>query len=391
MKRFLVCMISLLAVGVGGMKAQVMDNADVNARWSKTTINVKNGGQAPDVVKLLRAFNEAMPTWVVREVLKQADHPAKGTRQSGTASVLEGKEDDDFRIFIDRKNGYADLASQTDVDQMSACVWRKENGHRIFAVSLYEQHVMPQHLLCWYDYDPQTQKMTPAKSPLEAFEPDVKGTDIGWNLPMTGTDFTITEYYVGLPAVTHVYKWDRKQFHFDHTEMPDFEYRLSADSKSTERISQGNAWSHYCIMDLTGEGRPLLAFCNFYDGEIGDMMLIGEFKSDRVALGTMTQDGEKLNVFRGPKHRNGEDQVIVVHRDMAGGLWYNVVLGNLVQYLVCDLPNFADPDAGRTVKVTAGFGGETTDIIGQLGEWIDLSKLWRWRPIEIKEGEEEAP
>ena len=173
--------------------------------------------------------------------------------------------------------------------------------------------------------------------------------------------------------------------------MPDFEYRLSADSKSTERISQGNAWSHYCIMDLTGEGRPLLAFCNFYDGEIGDMMLIGEFKSDRVALGTMTQDGEKLNVFRGPKHRNGEDQIIVVHRDMAGGLWYNVVLGNLVQYLVCDLPNFADPDAGRTVKVTAGFGGETTDIIDQLGEWIDLSKLWRWRPIEIKEGEEEAP
>ena len=149
MKRFLICMISMLAVGVGGMKAQVMDNADVNARWSKTTINVKNGGQAPDVEKLLRAFNEAMPTWVVREVLKQTDHPAKGTRQSGTASIWDGKDEDDFRILIDKKNGYADLASQTDVDQMSACMWRKDNGHRIFAVSLYEQHVMPQHLLCW--------------------------------------------------------------------------------------------------------------------------------------------------------------------------------------------------------------------------------------------------
>ena len=373
------------------MKAQLMDNADVNARWHKTTINVKNGGQAPDVVKLLRAFNQAMPTWVVGEVLKQADRPAKGTRQSGTASIWDGEEEDDFRILIDRRNGYADLASQTDVNQMSCCVWRKDNGHRIFAVSLYEQHVKPQNLLCWYDYDPQTQKMTPAKSPLEAFEPDVKGTDIGWCLPMTGTDFTIAEYYVGLPVVTHVYKWDRKEFRFDHTEMADFEYLLAADSKEKQRISQGNAWSHYCIMDLTGAGRPLLAFCNFYDGEIGDMMLVGEFKADRVALGTMTRDGEKLNVFRGPKHRNGEDQVIVVHRDMAGGLWYNVVLGNLVQYLVCDLPNFADPDAGHTVKVTAGFGHETTDIIGQLGEWIDLSKLWRWRPIDIKEGEEEDP
>ena len=86
-------MIMMLALGAGSGKAQVMDNADVNAQWFRTTINVKNGGQAPDVVKLLRAFNEAMPTWVVGEVLEQADHPAKGTRQSGTASIWDGKED----------------------------------------------------------------------------------------------------------------------------------------------------------------------------------------------------------------------------------------------------------------------------------------------------------
>lgn len=391
MKKLLVCMISMLAVGAGSVKAQVLDNADVNAWWFKTTINVKNGGQAPDVVKLLHAFNEAMPTWVVGEVLEQADHPAKGTRQSGTALIWDGEEDDDYRILIDKKNGYVDLVSQTDIDQMLACMWRKDNGHRIFAVSLHQQHVMPQNLLCWYDYDPQTQKMTPATSPVETFKPDMKDSDIGWRLPMTGTDFTITEYCVGLPAITHVYKWDRKQFKFDHTEMPDFEYRPAADSKAIQRISQGNAWTHYCILDLTGGGRPLLALCNFYDGEISDLILIGEFKSDRVSLGTITPDGEKLNVYRGPKHRNGEDQIIVVHRDMAGGLWYNVVLGNLVQYLVCDLPNFADPDAGRTVKVTAGFGSETTDVIGELGEWIDLSKLYRWKPIHINEGEKEAP
>jgi len=74
-----------------------------------------------------------------------------------------------------------------------------------------------------------------------------------------------------------------------------------------------------------------------------------------------------------------------VHRDMAGGLWYHVVLGNLVQYQVCDLPNFSDADAGRKVEVTAGYGSETTDVIGELGEWIDLSKLWRWSLVEFKE------
>ena len=114
-------MICMLAMGAGSVKAQLMDNAKVNAKWSKTTINVKNGGQAPDVVKLLRAFHEAMPTWVVGEVLEQADHPAKGTRQSGTALIWDGKEEDDYRIFIDKKNGYVDLESETDIDQMSAC------------------------------------------------------------------------------------------------------------------------------------------------------------------------------------------------------------------------------------------------------------------------------
>lgn len=388
MRRLFICIASLLAF-VSGNAQETLSNSEVNSQWRTKQLNVKNCGQTPDVVTLLKAFNQTLPTWVVSEVLKQADHPAKRTRKSGTADIFDSE--DDYRILIDRRNGYVDLESETDIDQMSACVWRKDNGHRIFAVSLYEQHDPVQHLLCWYDYDPQTQTMAPVKGPLDEFEPAVKDADIAWCLPMTGTDFTIMEYYAGMPVITHVYKWDRKLFNFDHTEMADFEYRLSADSKSTERISQGNPWTHYCMIDLTHEGRPLLALCNFYDGEIGDLMLIGEFKGDHVALGTMTQDGEKLNVFRGPKHRNGEDQVIVVHRDMAGGLWYNVVLGNLVQYLVCDLPDFVDPDAGHTVKVTAGFGGETTDIIGELGEWIDLSKLWRWRPIYIKEGEEEAP
>ena len=85
--------IFLLITAVSTYAHELLSNAEVNAQWFRTTINVKNGGQAPDVVKLLRAFNEAMPTWVVGEVLEQADHPAKGTRQSGTASIWDGKEE----------------------------------------------------------------------------------------------------------------------------------------------------------------------------------------------------------------------------------------------------------------------------------------------------------
>ncbi len=385
----------VLIAYVGSSSAQkTLDNSEVNSQWRTKKISVKNGGQTPDVVTLLRAFHQALPTWAVSQVLKQADHPAKDTRQSGTAAIWDGEEEDDYRILIDRRNGYADLASQTDIDQTAASVWRKDNGHRIFALSLFQQHGNPQNVLCWYDYDPQTQTMTPEKSPLDDFKPSAKGAFVAYELPMTGTDFNIIEYYPSLPAITHVYKWNRKQFLYNGVQMPDFEYKLAPDSKSTTRISEsGYAFSHYCLIDPTDSGSPMMAFCNFVEGEIGDLMLIGEFKGSHVALGQKTRDGEKLNLFYAPEAQNGNQQVAVVHRDMAGGLWYNILLGNLVQYVVCDLPNFANPDEGRTVKITAGFGSddETTEIINLLGDWIDLSELCRWSTVDIQEGEEEMP
>ena len=394
MRRILICIIVLVAF-IGSNSAQnTLDNSEVNSQWRTKRISVKDGGQTPDVVTLLRAFHQALPTWAVSQVLKQADHPAKGTRQSGTAAIWDGEEEDDYRILIDRRNGYADLASQTDIDQTAASVWRKDNGHRIFALSLFQQHENPQNVLCWYDYDPQTQTMTPEKSPLDDFKPSAKGAFVAYELPMTGTDFNIIEYYPSLPAITHVYKWNRKQFLYNGVQMPDFEYRLAPDSKSTTRISEsGYAFSHYCLIDPTDSGSPMMAFCNFVEGEIGDLMLIGEFKGNHVALGQKTRDGEKLNLFYAPEAQNGNQQVAVVHRDMAGGLWYNILLGNLVQYVVCDLPNFANPDEGRTVKITAGFGSddETTEIINLLGDWIDLSELCRWSTVDILEGEEEMP
>ena len=384
----------LMAFAGSNSAQNTLDNSEVNSQWRTKKISVKNGGQTPDVVTLLRAFHQALPTWAVSQVLKQADHPAKGTRQSGTAAIWDGEEEDDYRILIDRRNGYADLASQTDIDQMAASVWRKDNGHRIFALSLFQQHGNPQNVLCWYDYDPQTQTMTPEKSPLDDFKPSAKGAFVAYELPMTGTDFNIIEYYPSLPAITHVYKWNRKQFLYNGVQMPDFEYNLAPDSKSTTRISEsGYAFSHYCLIDPTDSGSPMMAFCNFVEGEIGDLMLIGEFKGNHVALGQKTRDGEKLNLFYAPEAQNGNQQVAVVHRDMAGGLWYNILLGNLVQYVVCDLPNFANPDEGRTVKITAGFGSddETTEIINLLGDWIDLSELCRWSTVDIQEGEEEMP
>ena len=105
----------MLAIAMSMSANSFYSNSDINKQWRTKAISVKNGGQTPDVVTLLKAFHQSFPAWVVGEVLNQADHPAKNTRQSGSASIFDSE--DDYRILIDRRNGYVDLSSETDISQ----------------------------------------------------------------------------------------------------------------------------------------------------------------------------------------------------------------------------------------------------------------------------------
>lgn len=391
MRKTIISLIMLTTAA--NMAAQdFLNNSEINRQWRQKTISVKNGGQTPDVVTLLRAFHQTLPAWVVGEVLKQADHPAKGTRQSGTASIWDGEEDDDYRILIDKKNGYVDLESETDINQMMACVWRKANGHRIFAVSLYEQHEMPQNLLCWYDYDPATQMMKPERSPLDDFKPVSPGATVTWDLPMKGTDFLIREYYPGLPSITHVYHWDRKQFHKGETQMPNFEYMPSVGSTHAESARHCNhVWSHYALADLTGEGWPVLLLEEREGGEMTERVMLADFKGHLCVIATQSALGEKTNVYQLPPRKDNK-RVAVQYRDMAGGYFYTILTGNNVMFVVSDLPNFskASDEDTRVVSVEAGFGSEdeTTEIINQLGDWIDLPSKLVWHKLTLTDEED---
>lgn len=389
MRRLLICIASLLAL-VNSNAQEILSNSEVSSQWRTKQLNVKNGGQTPDVVTLLKVFNQTLPTWVVSEVLKQADHPAKNTRKSGTADIFDSE--DDYRILIDRKNGYVDLESETDINQMSACVWRKDNGHRIFAVSLYEQHDPVQHLLCWYDYDPQTQTMKPEKSPLDDFTPAVQTAQLGWCLPRKGTDFTITEYYPGLPSITHVYKWDRKAFHKGEIQMPNFEYMPTVGSTHAEAAGHCNhIWSHYALADLTGEGWPVLLLEEREGGQMSERIMLADFKGNLCVIATQTPDGEKMNVYALPPSKDNK-RAAVQYRDMVGGYYYSIITGNNVMFTVIDLPNFskASDDDERVIAVEEGFGApdETTEIIGQLGDWINLNSRIIWQKMTITDAED---
>ena len=140
-------MLALALMACGGKQAKAetaeANNAEITAvsgetlttdgvaeKWGETPITVKDGGSSPDVMTLLKAFHSVLPTNMTAEVLLRGEKLKDGEQY---------ESEDDYRVLVDRKKGYCDLESETADEQMQACVWQKMNGHRIFAVTLYDE------------------------------------------------------------------------------------------------------------------------------------------------------------------------------------------------------------------------------------------------------------
>ena len=110
-------------------------------------ISVPRGGDTPDIVTLLTAFNHAYPTGDLSYLLGLANDP-KFTRS-------EENEYGGYDV-IDRKNGYAgtDITSGADGSYMDAALWRRNDGHRLLILH-FGQPTDPEidYVIC-YDYDP---------------------------------------------------------------------------------------------------------------------------------------------------------------------------------------------------------------------------------------------
>ena len=182
--------------------------------WAKKPIQVNNGGQAPGIVTLVKAFNRVWHTYVVDGILKCAADPK-----------FTEVEDEEYGggTIVDRTNGYlCEDAGGSDGDNMEACVWKRDNGHRLFAITVSSNCDPDFSVICFYDYDPATQTLTPEKSPVDTFMPQ-EGRDYWFSLPRRGKDFIIREYLHDTSEIAdNVFKWDGMKHVFSHqTKRPD--------------------------------------------------------------------------------------------------------------------------------------------------------------------------
>ena len=97
---------------------------EIRAGWAKKTITgVKSG----NILPLLTAFNKTWRTAPATALL--------------ASPVTNENHEDSYAIVVDTPNGYVSAAELgDDGEDIEACVWKRSNGHKLFAVVYTRYH-----------------------------------------------------------------------------------------------------------------------------------------------------------------------------------------------------------------------------------------------------------
>ena len=239
-KTFLILTLIAISVGLSAQKTMTLDQIQNN--WQSKNLQVNDASSA-NILQLVTAFQQVWPTYSGRELIKFAESK---TPYDNTDKV------------VDLKNGFV-LYSEDDPDAESdevleACVWNRKNGHKLFAVTLNRMTPSELVVLCFYDYDPATQTLTPEKSLDNLFKPSFPGYRYRPWLPQNGKNLVVKEYF-GSITITHTYGWDgmkptRPQVTLDELD------RCWAQFRESYYGDERHPFTQYAMIDIDKDGSP---------------------------------------------------------------------------------------------------------------------------------------
>lgn len=182
--------------------------AEIGNGWAAKDIKVPNGGEQPDIVTLLRAFDKVWPTQSAKLLLGMA-----ADRQSQSIN-----RDTGGGMLIDYNNGFVDVTpGDAPGDILRGAVWKRSNGHRLFGLYLYTPQkdyagIPDGEALCFYDYDSKTETMTPEKdNAISKLQPS-KDNFLRYEFPRMGQDMLVGDSDSEYNTKWHVFAWDGKDF-----------------------------------------------------------------------------------------------------------------------------------------------------------------------------------
>ena len=241
MKRLLIVVFAFFCLTIGAQKNMSLEQ--INSQWTTRTIKV--GTPTPNIIQLLSSFQKVWPTYSGAELLKFSKSKAAY---------------DNTDKVVDVKNGYV-LYSEDDPDSESyewleACVWRRSNGHLLFAVSLRRLTDDAFAVLCFYDFNPTTKALTPEKSLAGVFKPSFPGYRYAVLLPQKGKDLRVMEFY-GVLTIEHRYSWDGMKPANPQVSIERIDSYRAVFAENVF-FAEEHPFTHYALVDIDEDGFPEL-------------------------------------------------------------------------------------------------------------------------------------
>ena len=199
MKKLILILALIVPIVAQGVSIQTIKKG-----WkSKVITNVPTGGLGI----MLERFDQTWPTSVGADVCQ--------VMMTGMDSQVLDRTTN-YKVTNDPKNGYVETSDEgSDRQYMRACVWRRSNGHRLFAVVI-GQPVNPEiEIVCFYDYDPKKCQLTPEPKAIGDWMDITARGDYSFTLPRYGKEFLILD---SRDQLMHHFKWNGMRPVFDHTE-----------------------------------------------------------------------------------------------------------------------------------------------------------------------------
>ncbi len=253
------------------------DIDEIRAGWAQKTITGVPDG---NILTLLKAFNKTWRTVPATELLA---HP-----------VSNENHEDAYAIVVDRPNGYVSAAELgDDGEDIEACVWKRSNGHKLFAVVYTRYHGFTPHpISLFYDYDAAKGTLTPEFDvPLVQFLPAYSDPSVDFvhiELPQKGKDVVVTEYITPWSmTVKSTYRWNGMQPEWASTTIENMG-QMSKKFDDNNLLDEKVAFSKFALHDFDGDDNPELwlsadneenqAIYTIRDGEI-DMVASTYYKT----------------------------------------------------------------------------------------------------------------
>ena len=356
MKKYLLLLLAVMT-GMYALATDYRSLEEIHDQWKSRNIKVPQGGVNPGIVQLVKAFQDTWHTSTISPVLEKAKNPK---------FTYEADKEYGGGITVDRKNGYVCLDNGgSDADYMEACVWRRDNGHRLFAIVL-GQPVDPEiEFVCFYDYDPKTLTLYPETGPEQEFHPLNKENHIGYNLPQKGKDFIISEYDINLQGnINHVFAWDGNKHHFSHVSIDNFKYGYRwFNPKETDYLVE---MTKIAFITLPGQNDY---FYLLSDDEEEGMMAIASYTGDIELIGINNPISHHQLSFY--------PNVVVTKAEINEYTSYAFLKNGYVVQMITEYPN-SNGKPKITVDGWEDLSEETArEMIKSLGQPLQIKPEWR--------------